>query len=567
MTGLFPRIFCTIVVSLGASFASAEADPGSYLAARHAGQINDYEAAAEFYAQALQGDPNNPQLLENALVSNLGIGDFDQAYTIALAMRGAGLTSQIGNLVVFTNAFLNESYDELFSSLEAGQGVGALVDGLSQGWAHVGQGKMALALSTFDELAASQGMRSFGLYHKALALASVGDFESAEAILAEGAATGMPRTRRSILIRAQILSQLDRNADAITLIDVVFGERLDPNAKIMRARLAAGEPVPFDMVITPAQGMGEALFAIAGALQGETNETYVLLYTRLTSTLNPDHVGALLLSGMVLENLERYDLANAVYLQVPSTSPDFYAAELSRADALRKADQIDTAIEVLRQLSRSNPDLPLVHSKLADLLRYTDEDRDAITSYSRAIDLYGTDNPLAWRSLFGRGITFYKLDDWPPAEQDFRAALALNPNQPQVLNYLGYSLVERQEKLGEALEMIETAVLAQPSNGAITDSLGWVLFSLGRYEEAVLHMERAASLSPVDPVINDHLGDSLWAVGRVLEARFQWQRALSFAPEETDALRIRRKLDVGLDDVLAEEGADPIHVASDQASE
>ncbi|MEM6558130.1 MAG: tetratricopeptide repeat protein, partial [Pseudomonadota bacterium] len=158
---------------------------------------------------------------------------------------------------------------------------------------------------------------------------------------------------------------------------------------------------------------------------------------------------------------------------------------------------------------------------------------------------------------------------WESAEADFRAALELNPEHPQVLNYLGYSLVEKQIKLDEALSMIERAVERQPDSGYIVDSLGWVLYRLGRYEEAIGHMERAAELMPVDPVVNDHLGDVLWAVGRTTEARFQWRRALSFINDDTqlqdiDPDRIRRKLEVGLDVVLVEEGAPPLKVADEE---
>ena len=144
------------------------------------------------------------------------------------------------------------------------------------------------------------------------------------------------------------------------------------------------------------------------------------------------------------------------------------------------------------------------------------------------------------------------------ADADFRKALELNPDQPLVLNYLGYSLVERGEKLDEALGMIQRAVAAQPDSGYIVDSLAWALFTLGRYSEALDPMERASILEPVDPIVTDHLGDVYWAVGRKLEAEFQWHRALSFDPEEEQATRIRRKLEIGLDAVLAEEGALPL---------
>ena len=160
-----------------------------------------------------------------------------------------------------------------------------------------------------------------------------------------------------------------------------------------------------------------------------------------------------------------------------------------------------------------------------------------------------------WSLFYSRGICHERGGDFPAAEVDFRRALALNPDQPQVLNYLGYSLVDRGEKLPEALEMIERAVAAQPDQGYILDSLAWALFRLGRHDEALKPMEQASLLEPVDPVVTDHLGDVYWMVGRTLEAQFQWRRALSFDPAEKDAQRIRRKLEVGLDVVMAEEAA------------
>jgi tetratricopeptide (TPR) repeat protein len=152
---------------------------------------------------------------------------------------------------------------------------------------------------------------------------------------------------------------------------------------------------------------------------------------------------------------------------------------------------------------------------------------------------------------------------WDKAEADFRSALERNPDQPQVLNYLGYSMVEKGINLDEALSMIERAVEARPDSGYIIDSLGWVLYRLGRYDEAVEPMEKAVEIEAVDPIVNDHLGDVYWAVGRTREAEFQWHRALSFEPKEEDAARIRRKLEVGLDVVLEEEGAPALKLATD----
>ena len=283
-----------------------------------------------------------------------------------------------------------------------------------------------------------------------------------------------------------------------------------------------------------------------------------MLFSRVAGHLRPDHTDTILLSATLLESMERLELAAATYAKVPRDDPSFHAAELGRAEALRKLDRLDTAEEVLTQLARTYGSLPIVHVSLGDLMRQMERFDDAVRAYDRALALYDAPDANQWFIDYARAIAYERQDSWPEAEADFRMALELNPDQPQVLNYLGYSLVEQRVKLDEALDMIERAVAARPDSGYIVDSLGWVLYRLGRYEEAIIHMERAAELMPVDPIVNDHLGDVLWAVGRTREARFQWTRALSFDPEEEDATRIRRKLEVGLDVVLEEEGAKPL---------
>ena len=221
----------------------------------------------------------------------------------------------------------------------------------------------------------------------------------------------------------------------------------------------------------------------------------------------------------------------------------------------------------MEQLARTHGDLPIVHNTLGDVFRQQQDYMRAAEAYDKALSMMSDPSDGKWFTFYARGITNERLGDWPAAEADFRAALELNPDQPQVLNYLGYSLVEKRIKLEEALGMIERAVEARPDSGYIVDSLGWVLYRLGRFEAAVDPMERAAALLPVDPIVNDHLGDVYWKVGRKTEARFQWHRALSFIDEdsapEADPDRIRQKLDVGLDAVLEAEGNDPVQVAND----
>jgi len=407
----------------------------------------------------------------------------------------------------------------------------------------------------FDKLATSPGLEAFGLYHKALALASVGDFESADNILSGREAGQIALMRRGAVAHAQILSQLERNPDALALLEQAFGTGADPQIDALRARLEAGEPVPYDVVTGPVDGIAEVFFTLSTALRGEAEDGYTLIYARAAAYLRPDHSEATLLAAGLLENLGQNALAGETYGKIAPGDPTYHVAEIGRANTLIAEDKTEAALEVLQALTRSHGQFIEVQAALADALRRQERFTDAIPVYTKAIDLVPEPEQRHWTLFYSRGISNERAGNWPEAEADFRRALDLNPDQPQVLNYLGYSFVDRGENLDEALGMIERAVAAQPEAGYIIDSLAWALFRLGRYEEAVEPMERAALLEPVDPVVTDHLGDVYWAVGRKLEARFQWHRALSFEPEEDEAIRIRRKLEVGLDAVLAEEGA------------
>ena len=556
----------SVMLALGAAWiagaglgGAAAADPatGAYLAARQAVLSGDYVAAAENFTRALTRDASNPMLLENAALAFLSLGDLDRARPIAQKMEDSGLKSQVAALVLTGTEAKAGDFAALLDRIGDERGVGPLVDGLTRAWALMGQGDVSAGLAMFDALEAD-GLGAFASYHKALALAMVGDFEGAEAIFASEAGGPLQQTRRGAIARAQILSQLDRDEDAVAMLEQMFGTDLDPGLEAMQTALSRREMLPFTLITSPTDGIAEVFHTVASFLRREAGDEYTLLFARVATYLRPDHTDALLQSASLLESMEKFDLAVATYRLVPASDPSFHAAELGRAEALRRLDRLEAAAEVLAQLTRSHGDLPIVHVTLGDLMRQLERFGEAVAAYDTALSLYPAEDQNHWFIYYARAIAHERQDQWDEAEADFRKALALNPDQPQVLNYLGYSLVEKQIKLDEALDMIERAVAARPDSGYIVDSLGWVLYRLGRFDEAVVHMERAAELLPVDPIVNDHLGDVLWAVGRTREARFQWTRALSFGPEDTDAVRIRRKLEVGLDVVLEEEGARPL---------
>ncbi len=551
-----------LAAALGTPLRAEETiDSGAYLAARIAEAENDFRAAATWYGKAIMTDAGNPQLLDGAILAEIGIGDLPLAIEAAKLRKGIeGEPSQLAEMALLADEAKREDYAAILAAADAGRDVGQLTNALVSAWAKVGEGKMSEAVEAFDAVTKQKGFEAFGFYHKALALASVGDFEGADEILSGRVAGPIYVMRRGVFAHAQILSQLERNPEALALLDRSFGTAPDPLIDDLRTRLKAGEPIPFDTVTSARDGIAEVLFSISTALNGEADPVYTLLHLRIASYLRPDHSDALLFTADVLEELGQHQLAADTYAAFPPENPAYVTAEIGRAGALKSQGKADAAIEALQALARTNGGIQRVHFALADLLRSEERFDEAEVSYTAAIDLATEAKEQDWVLYFYRGICHEQSKDWAPAEADFRKALELNPNQPQVLNYLGYGLVDRGEKLDEALGMIEKAVAGDPDQGYIIDSLAWAYFKLGRYADALAPMEKASLLEPVDPIVTDHLGDVYWMNDRKLEAQFQWRRALSFQPTDKDKARILRKLDVGLDTVMAEEGTAPAPV-------
>ena len=541
---------------------------GPYLAARQAVANHNYGVASDYFSRALEQSPENKSIIDQAMFTFLAAGEVNKAHALTELLNNNSENPTLIRALKITHAFKTGNYKGAIDQLAVDGVAGPAVDGLLKGWALMGLGEVSDALEAFDAASKSQGMQSFSIYQKALALASVGDFESAGIILeVKGSAPVIlsPRGRQAY---AQILVQLERQQDAVTFLTKIYDDTDDEEVRALISRIKAGAAIDFDIITNASEGVGEVFLFLALALQDGESQDGLLLYTRLASYLAPQNINAVLLSAQLLEELKNYDLAIASYDSVPRSHPAFVKAELGRAQALAYIGKTETAIEVLTQLSESFSSVRSVHDALGNLLRQDGQFDDAIKAYDVAIDIIKTPEAKHWYNFYVRAIAHERAGDWASAMRDFDYALELSPNQFQVLNYLGYSLVERGERLEEALSMIELAVAAQPKAGYIIDSLGWVQYKLGYYNEAVSQLERAAELMATDPIVNDHLGDSYWAVGRKIEARFQWRRALSFITKDTelgdiDPSRVREKLDIGLDAVLLKEDRLPLKVADD----
>ena len=548
-----PAFAATTAKDTSADAVGLPDNAGAYLAARSAASQNDFTLAAQWYGVALQADPKNPDLLEGALVANVALGDMEVAAQLARDLQKIGFVSQIGQMVIVADDTMKGDYSAILKDQAKGASIGKLMDQLVNAWALLGSGKMAQASDVFDKMISTPGMEAFGVYHKALALAQSGDFDGADKLLMRPESAAIHGLRRGVLAQVQVLSQLDRGADAIVLIDHVYGRAPDAGMAAIRQRLVQGEKIAFDVARTPQDGMAEAYFSVATILAGQPDTTLTLANTRIATALRPDHIEALLMSARILDQIGQYDLAINAFAKVPQTDSAYVSATIGQAASAQSAGKLDDAVTLLKALAGKNPDNAGVLSAYGDSLRRQDHCDAAIGVYSQAIDLIKTPVTADWTLFYRRGGCRQNQGDWPGAEADYIKALALAPGEPRILNELGYSYVDRGENLPQALAMIQQAVTAAPEEGFIIDSLAWAFFRLGRYDAAVAPMEKASLLMPVDPIVTDHLGDVYWMVGRKREAQFQWRRALSFNPEPKDAARIQLKLDKGLDQVLQDE--------------
>lgn len=545
-----------LLVPLGAPHAAASVDAGAYLAARQATLNNDYSAAAQWFSRALLADANNANLIEGLVNAHIGQGEFATAAAVASVLSEQGVSSLVGNIAVLAHKARTGDYEALLTSLP-NLPINALVDPLTTAWALVGAGRMAEALTHFDTIIQNPDLASFGLYHKALALAYAGDYENA-ALLFSGEDAGAPSfNQRGIVAYAQVLSQLERHDEALKVLHAAYGESAH-ETEALRAQIGAKEIVDFDVITSGSDGISEIFSTLATVLSGDGNDRLALIYARAAQETNPLNINATLLAANTLYRLGQFELAIRAYDSVPHDHPLHINAVIGRADALYESGQIQAALNTLAKLEADNSTNFFAIAARASALQRAAQFGEAVDAYTRAIAALPSLGPQNWDLYYSRAIARERSGTWADAEADFRKALELNPEMPFVLNNLGYSLIDRKLKLDEALGMIKRAVQMDPENGAFLDSLAWAYFLLDRYDEAVVPMEEASLREPLDPTVTDHLGDVYWATGRKVEAGFQWRRALDYGPSAALAKRIKRKLDIGLDALLAEEGAAPL---------
>ena len=523
---------------------------GNYLAGRSASVARDNDLASDYFVRALKADPGNPVLIERVFLLKTAEGDIADSEEYAIQVLGFNSQQRMARIVLGLRDFRNRRYTEARKNLEVASytPVGELTSGLLVGWTHAGEGELNLALKALDRLDRNEAFVNFKNFHAALISDFLGNAIRAEVFYKkayEQAGTSL----RIVQGYGNFLERSGRADEAIRIYTTYLEGDDNPLIQAALDGAKAGKkPAPF--VPTPGAGAAEALFSLATSMTDEQSIDVALLYTQLALSFNADRAVTLTLLGDILGDMKLDEKAIAAYSEIPASSPLRTNAEMEIGVSLHRLEKKDEAQAKLKDVIAREPDNYDAMVTLGNLYRSNEDYANAAKVYDQAIALLTeeTTTPGHWRIYYFNGIAHERLKQWDIAERNFRKALELSPEEPMVLNYLGYSLIEKKLNLQEAMEMVKKAVELRPNDGYIIDSLGWAYYQLGDYEQAVIHIERAVELLPADPIIAEHLGDAYWRVGRKLEAKFQWQHARDNKPEPVDLARIEGKLKDGLPD-------------------
>lgn len=548
------------------SISTAESEPvtviqpgqslaGNYLAARIANTDRDTESAAAFYRQAMELDDENIELKQQAFQTFIANGDFDEGVELGEALAKLGQAPEMARIVLAVNHIRGKAWTsaqrELTHNWRAA--LDRLVAGLVLGWAQVGEGKFEEAQKSVDELKGPDWYKLFVQYHSGLIALSAGDskggiarLEKAVANIAggQGANSTYMRVIQSL---AQAYWKNDNKNKAKEMVDRALAmQPRNPVFKAMKAKLSTKDGLAAP-VSTPQRGAAEVFLNLGTAVNKDGGEQFARVYLQLAATLAGDDEVILMRLADLYDQQKLSERSNALFAKVEPKSPYYRIAQLEIAINLDAAENIKASKAIFEELIESGPRDVTAHLSYASVLSRHEKFDEVIPLLHGLTARLNNPIRLHWPVFYRLGIAYERTKDWPKAEAVFRRALELYPDQPSVLNYLGYSWVDMGINLEEGLKMIRKAVSIRPNDGYMVDSLGWAYYKMGRYEEAVEDLERAVSLRPSDPTINDHLGDAYWRSKRKLEATFQWRHALSLDPPvELDITKIEDKLKNGL---------------------
>jgi tetratricopeptide (TPR) repeat protein len=534
-----------------------DSQPGNYLSALIASADRDTPAAEVYYREALRADPRNPDLLERAFAAALSNGDEPGATALGERLLMRDPNNNLARLAIAVHDIGQGQFATARAHLASADAmrVRDVTTALLTAWCYAGQSDLHHALDTLDRIQ-DRSVLAFRDYHAGLIAGLLGNSSEAERRLK----SAYDSDKNSLRFADAYARSLAANGDpaGATKVYEDFSTVIPHHPLIEQALGDLKANHTLDPLVRSAKdGAAEALYGLGSAGSRQGDELPALVYLRLSLYLRPSSDLTAVTLASLFEQLKQSDQVIAAYQLVPSSSPLKMGADIQIALELDSVGKNDEATRRLTEIVAARPHDVEALSALAELQRSAKKYVEAAATYDQAIAAVGIPQRDNWTLFYFRGICYERSKQWPKAEADFKKALELNPDQPLVLNYLGYSWVDQGLNLEEAFKMLRRAVELRPNDGYVVDSLGWAHFKLGQYAEAAETLEKAINLKPADPVLNDHLGDAYWRVNRRIEAHFQWNHARDMGPDPEDLPGILKKIEVGLPDVTTTDTAAP----------
>lgn len=556
VTGIAWAAIAYVATGLAASnSAQADSEPtglaASYLSALHAQANADPAAAADFLDQALTIDPGNRNMKFRAFFQKAQAGDIEGALPYARSAYADRPSLSIAPLLLAVDHISKGEFQEAQTLIEGISGRSTI--GLSlpmlRAWARAPTMTHTEALSSLSPYEGRKEWRVLSAMMSAMLNEFYGRDDAALVYYRALAATVDSQPLSILRLTTNGLHRLGQSDEAVVAV-AAFREKRGGSALWDGYLTQYEDPDQATPELTAQVGMAEALYAITRIRMSSARRSsglqLAIVYAHMALYLNPELDVLRREVADAMSARQQYQSANEMLRAIGPEDPGYLIAQLRLAENLEREDRTDEAIAMLEDLARRRPNLPEPLITVGDILRNRERFEEAVDVYDRAFSRYPGGEPEGWALYYTRGMALERAKEWKRAEKDFKKALQLSPEQAQVLNYLGYSWLDRGENVAEARRMIELAVGQRPEDGYIVDSLGWAMFLMGEYEDAVVQLERAVTLKTSDPTINEHLGDAYWKVSRETEARFQWRRALSMEPDEEQAEGLRTKLQRGL---------------------
>jgi Flp pilus assembly protein TadD len=510
-------------------------NPGAFLVAQFAAHQGDAKLAAAKMQDALEADPAVSDLRSEAFVLDLlaqSPGAVELAHSLPenpiAALLLASLSARAGNWQAAELGFAELPHDPLTDALKP----------LMMAWTQEAQGFPDRAMDTLQPAIASGKLGSICLLHAALIADAAHRDGLAQRLYSDLSHAQSQPNLQFAQIFASFQARAGDMAGAQTTIKAAV--RAAPELEIAEPGLLAA----LDHATAPdaLHGLARAYVEVAAALRGGDGHDVAELLVQLALMLQPDSTEAHMLASDIAGGRKQLGLAAGELTGIQASDPLWPVVQLRKSNLLARDGHQAAAASLLRKLVDAFPDRPEPLIQLGDTLTDEKQFPEAISAYDRAIAMMRHPAPEDWVVFYARGSVLERLHEWPRAEADMNRALELSPDQPYVLNFLGYSLADRNKNLKLAQEMIQKALTAKPNDGAIVDSMGWVKLRLGDTKEALRLLEKAAELEPEDPSITGHLGDAYWNAGRRVEAEDQWRRALVLKPDPEEQARIESRL-------------------------